>query len=247
MSKYLDGQAVKQNGQPFLEIQGLTKHFDSGGRTLTVLDDFDLNLARGEFLAIAGPSGSGKTTLLNLIAGLDRPDSGTIVLEERELTALNDKSWDQVRQSDIGFVFQFNQLLPEFSALENVMLPGMLRGRPEVELKNRAHELLSHMGMAERASHRPAQLSGGERQRTAIARALINQPKILLADEPTGSLDQATGKQVFSLLLGLQKQLNISCLLVTHNPDLADLCDRIHGIEKRPESPTRERIGVDDV
>ncbi len=247
MSKHGDEQAVEKNGQSFLEIQGLSKHFDSGGRRLTVLDDFSLSLARGEFLAIAGPSGSGKTTLLNLIAGLDRPDRGTIHLEERELTALDDKSWDQVRQSDIGFVFQFNQLLPEFSALENVMLPGMLKGRGQVELKNQAHELLSHMGMAERANHRPAQLSGGERQRTAIARALINQPKILLADEPTGSLDQTTGTQVFSLLLGLQKQLNISCLLVTHNPALADLCDRIHGIEKRPESPTRERIGVDDV
>lgn len=247
MSNYSDGQAVEKSRQSFLEIQGLTKHFDSGGRRLTVLDDFNLSLARGEFLAIAGPSGSGKTTLLNLIAGLDRPDAGTIHLENRELTALDDRSWDGVRQSDIGFVFQFNQLLPEFSALENVMLPGMLKGQEQSELKNRAHELLSHMGMAERADHRPAQLSGGERQRTAIARALINQPKILLADEPTGSLDQATGTQVFSLLLGLQKQLNISCLLVTHNPALADLCDRIHGIEKRPESPTRERIGVDDV
>ncbi|CAM2007280.1 ABC transporter ATP-binding protein [Acanthopleuribacter pedis] len=238
---------VGENRHHFLEIRGLTKHFQSGERKLKVLDSFDLDLAAGEFLAIAGPSGSGKTTLLNLIAGLDRPDGGRISLAGRDLTALNDKEWDKVRQSDIGFVFQFNQLLPEFTALENVMLPGMLKKHHALELKQQAYDLLEHMGMQDRIGHRPAQLSGGERQRTAIARALINQPKILLADEPTGSLDQGTGEQVFSLLMGLQKQFNISCLLVTHNPALANLCDRIHGIEKRPESPTRERIGVDDV
>ena len=220
----------------FLEIRNLCKRFPSGQQKLTVLEDFSLTLNHAELLAIVGRSGSGKTTLLNLIAGLARADGGSILLEGRELIGLDDEDWVEVRQSDMGFVFQFNQLLPEFTALENVMLPGMLRSRDKQALESKAHDLLARMGMEHRASHRPTQLSGGERQRTAIARALINDPRLLLADEPTGSLDLESGQRVLELLFSLQKELKISCMLVTHNPALANLCDRIHQIESRSES-----------
>ncbi len=215
-----------------LELRGVCKSYRSGPKRLHVLRHFDLALDRGEFVAIMGRSGSGKTTLLNLIAGLDRVDEGAIALDGRELTSLDSAGWDRVRQREIGVVFQFNQLLPEFTALENVMLPGMLTSGDHGALESKAWDLLDRMGMGERADHRPAQLSGGEQQRAAIARALINGPKLLLADEPTGSLDLASGKLVFDLLLSLQRELGVSCLVATHNQGLADLCDRIHPIDR---------------
>ena len=216
---------------PLLKLEKVSKSFQTGSKRLTVLRHIDLTLATSEILAIVGRSGSGKTTLLNLIAGLDRVEEGSIQLGDKELTRLNSTSWDVVRQRDIGIVFQFNQLLPEFTALENVVLPGILTGEKEAQVRQRARHLLERMDMGDRSDHRPAQLSGGEQQRTAIARALINGPKLLLADEPTGSLDLESGQKVFDLLLELQKELGISCLVVTHNPALANLCDRIHGLE----------------
>ncbi len=216
--------------EPFLKLEHVSKSYRSGSKRLQVIRQFDLELARGEFLAIVGRSGSGKTTLLNLIGGLDRVDEGKIYLGGEELTRLGEKGWDRVRQREIGFVFQFNQLLPEFSALENVMLPGLLTGQDPDALREKACDLLKRMEMAKRSDHRPAQLSGGEQQRVAVARALINDPKLLLADEPTGSLDLESGQRVFNMLLELQKELKISCLVVTHNRALADLCARIQPI-----------------
>ena len=215
-----------------LRIEKLTKTYQSGPKRLEVLRHFDLEINEGEMVAIMGRSGSGKTTLLNCIAGLDRIDEGRIFLGNRELTHLPSKEWDVVRRRDIGIVFQFNQLLPEFTALENVMMPGMLSGAETEQLEKKARDLLSQMGMADRCDHRPAKMSGGEQQRTAIARSLINSPRLLLADEPTGSLDYASGLEVFDLLQRLQKELKISCLLVTHNPALAQLCARIQAIDE---------------
>lgn len=217
---------------PLLQLDRVTKTFQSGPKRLQVLRQIDLILQPGEFLAITGASGSGKTTLLNMIAGLDRIDSGHIYLEERELTGQSTADWDRTRCEDMGFIFQFNQLLPEFTALENVMLPGLLSGRGQDDLMDQARELLDRMGMSERMDHAPARLSGGEQQRVAIARALINRPKLLLADEPTGSLDWDTGRRVFDHLLELQEVLGIACLVVTHNPELAALCARIQSLDQ---------------
>ncbi len=214
-----------------LKLENVSKSFQSGPNRLQVLRHFDMEMQEAEMVAIVGRSGSGKTTLLNLIAGLDQVSSGTITLNGRNLTALNQEDWNLVRQSEIGFVFQFNQLLPEFTALENVMLPGLLQSRDEKAVREKARQLLDKMDMGARTDHRPAQMSGGEQQRVAIARALINSPKLLLADEPTGSLDLESGQKVFNLLLALQEELKISCLVVTHNPALAQLCARIQRID----------------
>lgn len=217
---------------PLLELDQVTKTFQSGSKRLHVLRQIDLILQPAEFTAITGASGSGKTTLLNIIAGLDTCDGGKILLEGRELTGQSVADWDRTRCEDIGFIFQFNQLLPEFTALENAMMPGLLTGRSRQELEDQARDLLNRMGMADRADHTPARLSGGEQQRVAIARALINRPKLLLADEPTGSLDWETGRRVFDHLLELQDSLGIACLVVTHNPELAKLCARIHSLDQ---------------
>lgn len=229
---------------PLLKLTGVTKTYQSGSKRLHVLRHIDLEVQEAELLAIIGRSGSGKTTLLNCIAGLDKVDEGSITLNGKELVGLNAAGWDTVRRDEIGFVFQFNNLLPEFSALENVMLPGMLRGGQRRELEEKARSLLSLMDMSERETHLPTQLSGGEQQRVAIARALINTPKLLLADEPTGSLDLESGQKVFDLLRQLQKDLKISCLVVTHNPALADLCARIHKLEKSGPQPNEADSGA---
>ncbi|MDJ0835638.1 MAG: ABC transporter ATP-binding protein [Acidobacteriota bacterium] len=241
---------TEQDGRKILlELKGVSKSYRSGPKRLHVLRQIDLTLYEGEMLAVVGPSGSGKTTLLNVIAGLDPLDEGSIVLGGRELTALGPDDWDHVRQHDIGFVFQFNQLLPEFTALENVTMPGLLTGRPKEEVAKKAQDLLERMGMGDRLDHRPAQLSGGEQQRTAIARALINGPRVVLADEPTGSLDQNSGRRVFDLLASLQHELKISCVVVTHNPALADLCARIHKLGSLGPSSAHDAstVGVSDV
>jgi len=221
---------------PLLEMRGVSKSFRSGSKRLEVLRQIDMTLQRGEIMAVVGPSGSGKTTLLNLIAGLDRLEAGEIRLNGRDLTGLNRDQWDAVRRDEIGFVFQFNQLLPEMTALENAMIPGLLTDRPKTEVAERARLLLERMDMGDRLDHFPAQLSGGEQQRTAIARALINSPSLVLADEPTGSLDGASGARVFALLESLQQELGISCLVVTHNRELAKMCARIHELGGQQET-----------
>lgn len=230
-----------------LKLEKVSKSYMSGSKQLHVLRQIDLYLDSGEFMAIVGRSGSGKTTLLNCIAGLDRINSGSMLLDGVALNGLSDKGWDQVRRDQVGFVFQFNNLLPEFTALENVQLPGLLKSSEQRALHEKACYLLAMMGLSERMDHLPNQLSGGEQQRVAIARALINDPKLLLADEPTGSLDIESGQKVFNLLLQLQKDLKISCLVVTHNPALAALCARIHRLEISPGNPGPSKAGADNV
>lgn len=227
----------------YLKLESVAKTYQAGSKKIHIFRHFDLTVPRGQLVAVIGPSGTGKTTLLNVIAGLDSCDGGRIMVGDTELTALKDAELTAFRRDHIGFVFQFNQLLPEFSALENVMLPGFLQGRTPAQLAEKARDLLNRMGVGHRCDHLPAQMSGGEQQRVAIARALINDPGLLLADEPTGSLDLESGRRVFDLLLSLQKELQITSVVVTHNPELAKMCDRICRIEKADDSDSG-RSGV---
>ena len=208
-----------------LELQRLTKTYPSGGRTLTVLHDVSFALAAGDTCAIVGPSGSGKTTLLGLAAGLDHPSSGTVRLCGVALAGLSEDERADVRNRYVGFVFQTFQLIPTLTALENVMVPAELRG--EHSVRDRAMTLLDRVGLADRAGHYPAQLSGGEQQRVGLARAFINRPRILFADEPTGNLDAETGESIETLLFELNETAGTTLVLVTHNMDLAARTRRV--------------------
>lgn len=210
-----------------LEVQKLFRKFKSGSKTLTVVNDINFSIQKGISCAIVGPSGSGKTTLLGLCAGLDRPTSGNVTLNEIPLNPLNEDERAQVRNKHVGFVFQTFQLVPTLTAVENVMVPLELRGDSSSEVRQRALELLETVGLKERSHHYPAQLSGGEQQRVAIARAFINQPKILFADEPTGNLDAETGAYIENLLFDLNEQQGTTLVLVTHDSELSKRCDRI--------------------
>jgi putative ABC transport system ATP-binding protein len=203
----------------------LTRRLPSGGRSLTILDDVSLAVDAGEFVAVLGPSGSGKSTLLGLAAGLDRPTSGEVLVEGRPIQDLSEDELALLRRHQIGFVFQSFQLLPNFTARENVRLPLELLGRPRPG--RRADELLELVGLAERGHHYPSQLSGGEQQRVALARAFAAQPPLLLADEPTGNLDSATGRRVLDVLVELQRRHGTTLVLVTHDPAVAALADRL--------------------
>ncbi len=209
---------------PLLRVSGLTRRLPSGARQLTILDHVDLEIGRGEVLAILGPSGSGKSTLLALVAGLDRPTEGEVWLDGQPVHALSEDALALLRRRSVGFVFQSFQLLPHLTALENVLVPLELRGvaRPEA----RAAELLADVGLAERVHHYPAQLSGGEQQRVALARAFAGDPPLLLADEPTGNLDSSTGAKVLDLLLDLQRRTGATLVLVTHDAEVAARADR---------------------
>jgi len=211
---------------PLLTLDGIKRHFQQGGETLRVLDGASLEVYPGEITALVGPSGSGKSTLLNIAGLLERPDSGGVTVDGIDANQLTRRKRGQLRQSHIGFVFQFHRLLPEFSALENVMIPQMLHGLSRAESVNRAMQLLVMVGLESRASHRPAELSGGEQQRVAIARAVANAPKVLLADEPTGNLDPETGKDVFNHLAAIVRATNTAALIVTHNQNLAAAMDK---------------------
>lgn len=230
-----------------LEVRDLVKAYHSGPRRLAVLSSLSFDVAKGELLAVVGRSGSGKTTLLNLIGGLDRPDAGSIIFGGQDLTGLNDSGWTQVRQHEIGFIFQFNQLLPEFSAIENTIIPGLIAGRSFSHCHAGARALLERIGLGDRLNHTPSQLSGGERQRVAIARALMNSPKLILADEPTGNLDSTSSDGIFALFRDLQDEFEVACILVTHNPELASRCDRIlaldHTSERLVSSTTKGTAG----
>ena len=206
-----------------IELHGVSKTVPSGSGTLTILHPLDLTIAGGCVAAITGPSGSGKSTLLGLIAGLDAPSEGRIVIDGAEITALDEDALARLRGTRIGFVFQFFHLLPSLTALENVLVPLEIAGSRDAA--RRADSLLNEVGLSERRHHYPSQLSGGEQQRVAIARALANDPPILLADEPTGNLDTATGHQVIELLLGINKARKTTLVLVTHDPELAAVAD----------------------
>ncbi len=227
-----------------LEARDLVKTFRDGERRVEVLKGASLTVEAGELVAVVGPSGSGKSTLLHLLGGLDRPDrpdGGSVSIGGEDLARRSGAELAAFRNRTIGFVFQFHQLLPDFTALENVMLPGRIAGwKPRAALE-RARALLAEVGLSEREDHFPSQLSGGERQRVALSRALALDPPLLLADEPTGNLDPASGERVLGLLLALQERHGTTGVLVTHNPEVADRCARVQVLEEgvlRPRSPS---------
>jgi lipoprotein-releasing system ATP-binding protein len=209
-----------------LSLRGIKRTFVQGDRRLDVLRGVSLDLKPGEIVALVGQSGSGKSTLLHIAGLLERPDEGDIVVDGKSAGTAGDRDRTIMRRQFLGFVYQYHHLLPEFSALENVMLPQMLNGRSRGEARRRAADLLAMVQLKERADHRPGRLSGGEQQRVAIARAVANQPRVLLADEPTGNLDSTTADTVFRQLLGLVRETGMTALVATHNPELAQRMDR---------------------
>lgn len=214
-----------------LEARDVHKSFQQGPVTLEVLRGINVAITAAERLAIVGASGSGKTTLLQILGGLDRPSSGQVLVDGRDIHSLNERERGELRNRALGFVYQFHHLLPEFSALENVAMPLLVRRVPTDEAKERAKEILARVGLGERLSHRPHQLSGGERQRAAVARALVTQPKLVLADEPTGNLDGRNAEQVFELMLELNRERSTSLVIVTHDLRIASRMDRALEIE----------------
>ncbi len=213
--------------EPILMLTKINKEFKVGRQALHVLKDLDLSVTKGEAVAVVGPSGAGKTTMLNIAGGLMSPTSGSVKIQNQELGHQGDELLARLRNQLVGFVFQLHLLLPEFTAQENVALPGLIGGRPKTECLDKAKALLEEVGLAKRLDHRPGELSGGEQQRVAIARALLNDPQLLLADEPTGDLDGPTARDIHDLLLSLNKKRGQTLIIVTHNPELADLADRI--------------------
>jgi len=211
-------------------IEGLKKSFMHMGRQLDVLQGIDLNIQQGQILAIVGPSGAGKSTLLHCLGTLDLPSSGRIRLGTEELTTMSGARLAAVRNRDIGFVFQFHHLLPEFTALENLMIPGLIQGRSKKEMEKRGRALLEEVGLEKRATHRPGELSGGEQQRVAVARALALDPKLVLADEPTGNLDTATSDSIHDLFFQINRDHGTTIVVVTHNPAFAERMPRVVGL-----------------
>ena len=211
--------------------QAIAKSYPVGGRALVVLCDLDLHVGAGEMVAIMGASGVGKSTLLHLLGGLDRVDAGTVALGETELTALADQDLVAFRNKHVGFVFQFHHLLPEFTALENAEMPMRIARMPLAAARSRAEELLRRVGLGDRLTHRPGMLSGGEQQRVAVARALAMRPAVLLADEPTGDLDEATAESLHHLLRDMHRDFGLTSVIATHNPRLAAACDRVLRLE----------------
>lgn len=205
-----------------IDIKNITKSFGN----LQVLKDINLHINKGEVVSIVGPSGAGKTTLLQIIGTLDKPDSGTICLDGIDVNKLSTRKLSDFRNQHIGFVFQFHQLLPEFTALENVMIPAYIAGKSNNEAKQRALELLEFMGLSDRANHKPAELSGGEKQRVAVARALVNKPAVILADEPSGSLDSKNKAELHQLFFDLRDKFGQTFVIVTHDEGLAAITDR---------------------
>ncbi len=206
---------------------GVTKSFKTEAGELKVLKGIDLSIRKGEMLGIIGASGAGKSTLLQILGALDRPTSGKVFFRDKEIASMDDNSLARLRNTSIGFVFQFHHLLPEFNSVENVMFPAIISGMSFPEAQKKAEALLGELGLSQRTRHRPGELSGGEQQRVAVARALIQNPEVVLADEPTGNLDTSTGNDLFALFLDLNKKKGITFVVVTHNKSLSDRCHRV--------------------
>ncbi len=225
-------QALRDNGhnysaQPVLRLDKLVRAFHQGPRRIAVLNGASADIYPGQAVALVGPSGAGKSTLLHIAGLLETPDSGQVIIQGRDCSGMNDADRTRVRRVKMGFVYQFHQLLPEFSALENVSIPQMILGRSRSKAAARSRHLLTSLGLGERVDHRPAELSGGEQQRTAIARALANEPRLVLADEPTGNLDPHTAEHVFDALVHLIRTTGVAALIATHNLEIARRMDRV--------------------
>ncbi len=226
-----------------IQLHGITKSFGS----LQVLKGIDLQVSRGEVVAIVGPSGAGKTTLLQIMGTLDRPDEGEVIIDGQSVSRLSANKLAHFRNKNIGFVFQFHQLLPEFTALENVMIPALIRGTGKREARHRAQELLDFMGLADRAEHKPSQLSGGEKQRVAVARALTNHPAVVFADEPSGSLDTHNKEELHRLFFDLRDRMGQTFVIVTHDESLASQTDRtIHMLDGNITIPTTSLTNTEE-
>jgi lipoprotein-releasing system ATP-binding protein len=218
--------AAGDEPRPFLFLHGIARRFRQGNSTLDILKSAELAVWPGQSVALIAPSGAGKSTLLHIAGLLEQPDAGEVFIDSVATSNLTDLQRTRIRRSDIGFVYQFHHLLPELSAVENVMMPQMIRGLKKSEARTRASELLSYLGLKDRLTHRPAELSGGEQQRVAIARAVANAPRILLADEPTGNLDQRTAERVFATMSQLVRASGLAAIIATHNLDIASQMDR---------------------
>jgi lipoprotein-releasing system ATP-binding protein len=222
---------------PFIQVSNLTKSYDVGVSRLTVLHDLELSIEQGEMVAIVGASGVGKSTLLHVLGGLDSVDQGSVRIGDTDLKQLTDEQLVAYRNQHVGFVFQFHHLLPEFTALENAEMPMRIARRPVTERRDRATDLLQRVGLGGRLEHRPGMLSGGEQQRVAIARALVMQPALLLADEPTGNLDEHTADSLHELLREMHRASGLTSVIATHNPRLAAACDKIYRLEEGRVKP----------
>ncbi|GAA6212195.1 ABC transporter ATP-binding protein [Hyphomicrobiales bacterium 4NK60-0047b] len=217
----------KEQPKPILAIRDITKTYHQGTREIQVLNSISADIFKGEAIALVGPSGSGKSSLLHILGMLDKADNGKVYLNGQDCTNFDDAERTAIRRSDIGFVYQFHQLLPEFSALENVIIPQLINGHSRKTAEARAKVILEFLGLQERVGHRPNAMSGGEQQRVAIARAIANEPTLLLADEPTGNLDPNTAERVFQSLIGLIRQTGLAAIIATHNLELANRMDRV--------------------